>query len=239
MSNKSNWMYELKQLLSWWSLLLISEIGLITVLLLLRDIEHNPPMTFYMHEVGAVPFAIAVFIVMTYKESTLPMLEIRAVWPVSIGRIYLRKIVLVLAGVLCYQTIWYSIYVIKYDAVFIRYYQGLESGFVYGPASWWAVVWTAWSTIIFYLSLLLFFMAWTRQAYIGWLAAFFWWMMEVLSTGSILGEWSTFIYTWNLDVHGVANRIVYLVSAILLFAVAIWLFERRERWCNSVGEDQG
>ncbi|WP_028593591.1 hypothetical protein [Paenibacillus assamensis] len=237
MSNKSNWVYELKQLLSWWSFLLISEIGLMSVLLLLRGIERNPPMTFYMHEVGAVPFAIVVFIVMTYKESTLPMLEIRAAWPVSIGGIYLRKIVLVLAAVLCYQTIWYSIYVIKYDEVLIRSFQGWDSGFGYGSASLWTVVWTAWTTIIFYLSLLLFFMAWTRQAYIGWLAAFFWWMMEALSVGSMLGEWSTFIYTWNLEVHGVVNRIVYLVLAILLFAVAIWLFERRERWCNLVGED--
>lgn len=216
-----------KQPMSWLTLLIF---GLYLLAILLSDPE-RPRTVYYFSEMGMLPLAVMVTLLLFQREIGGGGMEVIATYPVSLRMLALRKWALAILLTAGLGIVWMMVYLWKFGAIVtVRYsWSGAEPV----PKSEMGITALLLQTLPAYvllISLAAVGIVVFRKIYGGLISGFSVWMLDTISSGSLLGRWTLYTAFLEKEHSFPANRLILLLAALLLLAFAVWLIGRRERW---------
>ncbi|MNJ40575.1 hypothetical protein [Paenibacillus bouchesdurhonensis] len=189
-----------------------------------------PHTVHYYSEMGMFPVVIMLTILLFEREIGGGSMEVIGTYPVSLRLMAVRKWIVALVLVALAGMGWMAVYRIKFGSIMtvMHPWHGGES--VSRQAGYLELLLQTMPAYMLLASLAVLGIAWLQKLYGGLILAFSLWVLDTVSMGTVLGDWTLYAAFLPKDSSFIVNRVVLLISACLFMILALWLVGMRERW---------
>lgn len=168
-----------------------------------------PRSVYNYNELYFLPMVILITSLALQRDFSGSMMELHAVYTLSMGRLLVRRLIMVILGILPLHLGWVELYRLKFGGMELRGVLGMEL-FLSDPG-WWRLLLLAGPGYLAGIGVTMLFTYLGKRTYAGLLAGFFLWMLQALDGSPIQG--------------------IALLGLFVLGGVGSWwLIRRRSRW---------
>ncbi len=216
-----------KQPMAWVTLLVF---GLYLLSIVLSDPE-RPRTVYYFSEMGMFPVAIMLTLLQFQRELGGGGMELIATYPVSLRALALRKWGMAILLTLGLGAVLMSVYLGRFGTITtVRYPWSGAAPIPKSEISVAALLLQNLPAYVLLVSLTVAGIIGFRKIYGGLILGFAVWMLDTISGGSWLGQWTLYASYLRPGDSFPMNRFALLTASALLLGFAVWLIGRRERW---------
>ncbi|GIP24438.1 hypothetical protein [Paenibacillus sp. J22TS3] len=209
-------------------------ITLLYLLLLFTMVTGSPDAprpVYYYNEMAMFVFAVMTTVLLFHNEIGGNGMEVIASYPISLARLTMRKWLLCLVALGLAEVGWTTVYGLKYGTVTTLMYTWKDTSSLVGTHAA-ALFIQALPSYMLISALTIAGIIVTRTLYGGMAAGFGYWMLDSISSGDLLKDYT--LYTAYLPEQASFswNRTVYVTASLILLAGSAWLASRRHRWIS-------
>lgn len=196
---------------------------------------YRPQTVNYYAEMGMFPIVIMLTVLLFEREIGGGSMEVIATYPVSLRLMAVRKWILALVLTGLAGVGWMAMYRMKFGGIVnvMHPWNGGEA--VSRQAGYLPLLLQTLPAYMLLASVAVLGIAWFQKLYGGLIIAFALWILDTVSAGRILGDFTLYTAYLTEGSSFIANRVILLVLAGSLLLLAGGVMGSRERW---VGRDE-
>ncbi|AZK46139.1 hypothetical protein [Paenibacillus lentus] len=189
-----------------------------------------PHTVYYYSEMGMFPVVIMFAVLLFEREIGGGSMEVIGTYPVSLRLMAVRKWVLSLVLAAIAGMGWMAVYRMKFGEIktVMHPWNGGEA--VSRQAGYLELLLQTLPAYMLLTSVAVLGIVWFQKLYGGLILSFALWMLDTVSLGSVLGDWTLYAAFLPQGTSFIANRVILLVCACLFLLWAVWLIDIRDRW---------
>lgn len=199
------------------------------VVILTGDADY-PQTLYYYSEMGMFPVVIMLTVLLFEREIGGGSMEVIGTYPVSLRIMAVRKWALGLVLAVLAGMGWMAVYRIKFGEMMTVMYPWNGGEAVSRQAGYLELLLQTMPAYMLLASVAVLGIAWFQKLYGGLILSFAVWVLDTVSLGSVLKDWTLYAAFLPQDSSFIANRVILLVCACLFLLLGVRLIGIRDRW---------